>query len=494
MITIRKLIIFLLLPVIICVNGIPKSLHGQTSAQAEYDTINKNKIAVPFNCVLTEAINKAIPYKYKYNITLISYPSQGNLMWYYQNINGIFNQATFDYISARISAGYEPCLAQMSYSGTFPNAYSSVIPSIYYNLSSTDKQRISNNEKNAQNEANQLINSYENNFGAISEKDFDNYDTIYGKYPQGKLDYIIGIIAGSWSGHDSSRLTPLSYSQMRKSPDLNAMLPNMPAKGAPVVENLSVYLDKVSDNDALFDSLSNGLWTIRQLKNNTWHPNDTNGGMKTVNPFTGAVSAGYQVGYQVANSISNIQNDLSNTNKYIDITMHMTKTGNCEIVIVTSWNTGMIDTITYSLPDSVYVDMYPISTGMNDEIIELLYGGFTMVSTSPALWNDRTNTGWYFGYPINQAIKNGTSDVTGYKFISWPPAYDMSSLSDGGTFGYITHLLICNYEKMSITMGDFGNNYTNGTSDIAFPVVSVPQMQQTAYVIGGDFCFPQSEK
>ena len=52
---------------------------------------------------LTSAINQQIAPVLNLSITLIQY--QGDFLWWYQNPNLVFNQGTFDYISARVSPG-----------------------------------------------------------------------------------------------------------------------------------------------------------------------------------------------------------------------------------------------------------------------------------------------------------------------------------------------------------------------------------------------------
>ena len=473
---------------------------SKTSAQlfpvaASNDTSHQHTTAVPFFSVLTDAINKAIVPKYAAPITLISYPSQGDFLWYYQNMNGVFNQGTFDYISAKVSQGQMPYTAALSPSGGFPNAYSTVISSLYYSLSSKDVQKLNNATAQAQMQGMQVVSSYETAFGTITDDQLNVARAQYGDWVKTKLDYVIDVvIAGRWSGHESAGLAPLSYTQMANAPDLTTLLPNLPVSGVTALNNLKIYLNKISTVTTLSDSASNGYWTVQQLKNNTMSPSAANGGAKLVNPNTGAISGGYQVAYNVANSIMDISNDLQNINRSMTIALHIKKVGATTIDIYTAWDETTIDTISYSLPDSVYVNLYPLSSGQSDQIIELVYYGFTMVATGPLQWNDTTNKGWYAAYPINQALKNDTQDITGYKFASWPPPYNMNSYENGGDFGYLSNLLICNYQKVAITMGYSGNATGNGGKPTTTQSMSVPTLQQTAYVIGGSFKFPGTNK
>src|SRR5262249_1385728 len=138
--------------------------------------------------------------KYKAQITLTATSSQGDLMWYYQNSRGVFNSGTFDFVSARVSKGKLPYTADLSPGGGFPNAYSWVISSLYFNLSSRDKLLLNNVTTATQLDATKLINTYETTFGTITDEELDEAHTQYGDWVTDKLSFIIEVIAGGrWS-------------------------------------------------------------------------------------------------------------------------------------------------------------------------------------------------------------------------------------------------------------------------------------------------------
>ena len=58
----------------------------------------------------------------------VQYPAQGDLEWYYFDVNQVFNQGTFDYISGLVSPGNVPGTVQLGASGSFPNGYVQVAP------------------------------------------------------------------------------------------------------------------------------------------------------------------------------------------------------------------------------------------------------------------------------------------------------------------------------------------------------------------------------
>ncbi len=455
---------------------------------------NKNKyVSVPFYLILTNAINKAIESRFKTKITLASYPSQGDLMWYYKNANDYFNQGTLDYISARVYASKTAHLAQLSSSGGYKNVYEWLVSSLYYNISELDQMKINKYNYEANKEANELIECYEKYFGQISQSSLSEAQKKYGKCVASKLDYIIHVIVnGIWSGRDSLSLAPISYFEFYNASEILTLLPNLPEKGEIVIKQLQSYMAKIEDNIPFSDSAAKGNWTIQQLINNVRYPDKNNGGMKTINPYTGSISSTYTVGYSITDSINSIYDTLNSTNRKMEIVVNIRKNKSSKVKIITEWTTEIIDTIIYFIPDSTYIDMNPFPSEQSDENIEIDYFGFTLVNSSPMYWNENTNKGWYFSYPINQAIKNKDMDVTGYKFSSWPAPYNLSPFDSGGEFGYISQLLICKNQKTSITVG------IADTSDKilfnAAPLVNIPQLQQSAYVIGGSFIFPPPEK
>ena len=159
--------------------------------------------------------------------------------------------------------------------------------------------------------------------------------------------------------------------------------------------------------------------------------------------------------------------------------------------------------------------------------VEIIYDGYTMVPVSPLAWQQGTNVGWYYDDPIAAALKNTMNDDTGYRFISATGSkYNLKPFDQGGNFGFLDYLLISNVPTVKITytnadyntfmekwstkvsgnlslfglisLGSFsagasGSTVTKGANNSTFTVtfgpsqeiLSVPQMQKTAFVIGG---------
>jgi len=467
--------------------------------------------------VFTDAINKAISDIYHIEITPIEYSSQGDFMWCYQNVNQIFNEGTFNYISARVIPGTDRETVMLSSAGSLPNAYSQVITSINYTLSTNDAVWLNESQKKATAYQLTVISDYEADFGRITDADMAKAREKYGKWTvNNKFDYIITVVIGvQWSGQEQ----PLTYQEIAGG-DLKKLLPKAPANAERVIADVQYYIDIMKPIKALLEKIQLNSWIIYQLNNNTMNPSDTNGGMKIVNPNTGEVSKGFQTGYTVMRMVSDIEKDLNDKERILRV----------EIPFSNS-NPINQSVLHFSKADSLNYDMQSVPGSSEDITIMLEYQGYTLIPVNPVIWQLTSSTGWYLGYPITEAYKNGKQDVTGFKFVS-EPAYNLGTLSQGGNFGHITNLLVCkcppaitvhyknadckkfkefwdknaegNLTLLSgINLGGYSDytytgNILQGSSNSNFSItfspsqenVGVPLMQSTAYVIGGTFEFP----
>lgn len=152
---------------------------------------------------------------------------------------------------------------------------------------------------------------------------------------------------------------------------------------------------------------------------------------------------------------------------------------------------------------------------MENGVLKMEYYGVTMFNISPKKWDSDSNTGWYNGYPIADAVKNMDPDNKGYHFVM-KPKYNLGSLKDGGDFGFITNLLICDSlvsilsdtkgsilkkspnvlttSNSSLRKNTYNENLIINIKKSISPKLSIPLLEQTATVIGGTFCFPGAEK
>jgi hypothetical protein len=457
---------------------------------------------------LATAINTAIAPIYHTEISLVAYPSQGDFSWWYQNTNEVFNQSTFDYVSARVSPGSVAGTVQLSPSGGFPNAYIQINDDLVYTLGSADLQTLSSALSAASVEAGTIVSDYQTTFGLITTAQMTA--AAVGT----KIDYVVSYVLGSlWSGRAAAGQPPLTYSQMAAAANLLGLLPNMPAAGAQVVADVAAYLRIMAPANALQSKVQLGGWIVEQLRANTSAPSDSNGGMQTVDPNTGIVTQSYQVGYGINRAMSDIQNDLNNVERVLS-------------VVVPSPTAGP-SALRFAHANGVASDVLALPGVNASQSIAIDYQGYTMVPLAPAAWQQATNSGWFYGDPIAEAAANGSGDITGFKFTT-VPAYNLGGFAAGGNLGQLTALLISNYPTVRMTvpqtavsalasavvegssgvlslfglpLGDpsrvtYRPVYARGPTatqvEVTFKasVAQVPTMSQTAYVIGAIVDFP----
>ncbi|HEY2295659.1 MAG TPA: hypothetical protein VGM86_33565 [Thermoanaerobaculia bacterium] len=488
---------------------------------AEYFSALKNKA------------DEAIGSIYKTRITPIEFPAQGDFNWYWQNLNQIFNQGTFDFISARVSPGDIADTAQLSPAGGFPNAYIQVITALEYSLSSTESATLNKAISNASAQAQAIISRYQGIFGQITDAQMKVAQEALGEFAvANKQDYVIGYILGYiWSGRKDEQKPALTYTEMANARDLRKLLPKMPASGVPVLADVTVYLNLIAPVNSLEDQLFLGGWIRNQLRTNTAAPTERNGGMKLVNPNTGGVSPDYQVAYTINAAISQLQNDL-NSDRSFSLSMQVSQASGSSLRVSVDGGAGFTvgSLLRFSLGTQFNYDMTTFQGTSTDCTVEIVYKGFTMAPIAASAWQQATSVGWFYGDPIAEAYRNQSKDVTGFKFVSTPP-YNLGPLAAGGDFGMLTNLLISNIptvrihyrnanfssfkqawsESVSgnltlfgfISLGRFaqgasGSSYKEGSSNSEFTVefgpskevLSVPDLQKTAFPIGGSFDFP----
>lgn len=78
----------------------------------------------------------------------------------------------------------------------------------------------------------------------------------------------------------------------------------------------------------------------------------------------------------------------------------------------------------------------------------MTFPGLTAVNFGPTAFDISTGLGWFWMEPILDAIKNGSSDVSGFKF-SPVPQIDFSA---NGPFGFLTGVAISTYPSIEITV------------------------------------------
>ncbi|MEM7040717.1 MAG: hypothetical protein AAF570_27395, partial [Bacteroidota bacterium] len=386
-----------------------------------------------------------------FNTTLypVQYPTggQGDFMWYYQNINQDFNQKTFDYISANVSPGELDDTIQISSSGGFPNNYDQVLNSIIYSLSSENQAELDAAQKEASTQQQTIIADYQSTYGEITDEQMEEagVDT--------KIDYVVSYQMGYiWSCSEQNGEPPINWTEMAAARNLKDLLPCAPISADTVINDVAIYLNMMAPVNGLQDKVQNGDWTLQSLKTNTEYPSENNGGMKTFDPNTGAVSESYNVGYGISTSLASIQNDLENTSRTIQMTLETSEASGSEVNVSVEGSAGLSigSWLTFSTSAGASYDMSSVEGTSKDAAVSITWEGYSIVPMAPTAWQQATNVGWYYDEVIRQATENGDQDVDGFKWVGDQPPFDMGNVADGGNFGLLTNLLISNYPTISI--------------------------------------------
>lgn len=448
----------------------------------------------------------------------VQYPAQGDFLWNWQNPNQVFNNGTYQYINALVTPGDIPNTVQLSPAGGFANAYVQVLNDIVFSLSKADQQTLTQAQNNASTQAGTIVKDYQASYGPITTAQMTQAGV------SNKVDYVISFVMGSqWSG----ATPPISYTEMATARNLKALLPKAPMGADQIISDVTVYLNLMQPVNGLSNQLQNGAWTIRQLINNASSPSATNGGMQTMDPNTGSTLSGYNEGWAISYDTSSISNDLQNTSRTIEVSMQTSEASGNTLNVNVEGQAGFSigSWLTFDVEGSASYDMSKVQGTSCDASVTIKYTGYSIVPMQPAAWQQATNVGFYYPNVIAQAVANSGQDVTGFKFLNASP-YNLGSISSGGNFGVLTNLLIANYPTVTITyqkadfssfeqswsekvsgnltlfgfiklgsfsQGAYGSSYAEGSDNSSFSVsfsaspqvVSVPQLLQTAYVIGG---------
>ena len=405
--------------------------------------MSESDAGAQFYSALQDKAMAAVKDIFKSPLYPVQYPAQGDFTWNWQNPNQVFNDATYQYVNARVSPGQVPGTVSLSPAGGFANAYVEVLDALVFTLSTDDQGRLSQAQSNATVQAGTVVSDYQTAYGTITDAQMTAAGTT------NKTDYVVGHVLGSvWSG----AATPLSYTEMSKARNLKALLPKAPMGADAVISDVAVYLNIMGPVNGLQDQVQNGTWTLSQLKANAQGPSANNGGMQTFNPTTGAVLPGYNCGWGINTPVSQITNDLQNTGREIAISMSTSQSSGDSLEVSVEGKTGFEvgSWLTFGLEAEATYDMSKTSGTSTDATVEITYAGYSMVATAPAAWQQGTNAGFYYPDPIAQAQANQGKDVTGFSFLN-PPPYNLGSVSDGGDFGVLTNVLVGNYPTVKIT-------------------------------------------
>jgi len=482
-----------------------------------------------FLAALARRANQAIEPIDGLPIVPLEFPDQGDFNWCWESASRAFNQATFDYLSARVLPGTTPGTVRLSPAGGFPLAYSQLLASLAFELSPSDQAALDQAIAGAAREAEAVVRAYEGLFGTISpEAMLEAQEDV--PSVRSPLDYVVAYILGAvWSG----ATPPLSWGSLREARDLEELVPGMPPAASLVPRAASAFLRALGPALDFADALHRGSWTLARLKANTTQPASRNGGMPTVDPHTRRILPA-RVGYAVQRGVAAILNDLDDTERTFEVGLSIVPGTRSRFEVRVDegapFEVDEILSFAEPLADAFGLGALP-GTGPIARMT-LAFAGFALIPIEPSAWRQGDDWGWYSGDPIAEAWHHWTLGVrpTGFHFLSDPRPF---LGDDGRELGRITGLLISNHPTLTLDFeqadsrafqetwkeGACGNlalfgtlplgrhplgshtcAFRPGASNDAFSLIvspspqalSVPSLQQTAYVVGGTFDYPAS--
>ena len=409
----------------------PSLLDGPAvvpAIQPSYTASSSSSAAVPLLQNLTDQATTILSAVLQAPLQPLNCGSQGEFPYYYQNsANLLFNHLTYNWINSSLVAGAEPAQLDLA---DFSNQFISALSKVNYSLSKADQAQLVAAQTSASNQQVALLNAWVQAYGSLPAPQS-------GMQP---IDVITSTIATKWA------VPATTLSAMQASTNLNALLNNTPASGQPIRPVLADWLNAIGSSISLQNAVTMNNAYLAQALSAVQTPTSSNGGLAVDDNKT-------YPAYTISPALTSIINSLSDPSaNQISITMSVSCASQSEYQVSIhgggSFRIPMLDFFLLSCGGSASYFQDQIATSSNQVSIEMTFSGCNLVNFGPAPFNMSTGQYWaYFG-PIEQAIKNGSSDVSGFKFAP-DPGIDFSK---NGPFGFVNGVAIANYPSIKITV------------------------------------------
>ncbi|WP_114785887.1 hypothetical protein [Vibrio tetraodonis] len=367
--------------------------------------------------------------------------------YWYLNDNFIFNQYTYDYISARVLPDKAYGSAELLEGKSFNHAYLQVMSAISYGLNEQTKQQLAEHQKELETLASELVDVYEYAFNPIAPEYIEKANQALEPYKgtvETKLDYVVDYaVAFKWSGHAAKDKPPIAFSKLADANNLSQVLPEMPASGAGVLQKLGLYLHSYQVISAISNGFQHNSSMLKAAISNLQSPIHDSGGIKTFNPVDGSESKDYQPRYDIGISLADITNSLNSPDRTLGLTLYLDPEKAKSAQQALAGSLVFVDDVGRSVDLNSLAKAEPIK-------IEISYQGYVYLPIKKDSLSSDGQSGWYFNDPIWQSIQNQGQDETGYQLIYKPP-FNLGCHNQGGNLAELTGVLIANSPKVMIT-------------------------------------------
>lgn len=349
----------------------------------------------------------------------------GNFPYYWQNPSNLkFNHLTYDWISSNLRAGFTP----VQLDGSFTNYFIQALGAITYQLSTADLNALSQARQNAINEQFAMLSAWQAVYGSIPNA----------TPTQQPIDIIINTIATTWA------TPPTTWTAMQSSTNIDALLNSAPASGQTILPVLQQYLNALGSSISLQNAVSMNNGFVQQALAALQSPTVANGGISADNNFL-------YPAFAMLTPLADILSGLNTSSNTIALSMTVTANSSNGYTVSldknSSINVAASDFFQLFVANNADFFNSLVQTGSAPVQLEMTFPGVVQVNFTPVSIDQSTGQNWYWIMPITNAIANGTSDVSGFKF-SPNPQIDFSAK---GPFGFLNSVAISNYPSVKIT-------------------------------------------
>lgn len=395
-------------------------------------TTNQAQMAADIIKKLYDQANTIISSANSVNLKPIDMGAMGKFPYnWHLNNDTNFNAATYDWINKNtIISGNNNLVSSQD---LFTNLYLKVISAISFSYSTQDSKTLADAIVNSQAKSATLITEWKMTYGSVPQV----------KNGEQVIDAITEFILQNWTTQKG-----VTLKQVQDAIDTDALFDNLPATGATILPAFVDYVSSLGNAAGLIDtsSLSNGM--IRRIKDALLSASPNNGGIvRTDNASTSPLV--YSPAFDVTTRVEDIALGLKNTNANNTVNLNM-------VMSNFSDNTAdvVVNNATYNGVDLGWLFDVGVGTDVNyyketvvksssQITVSMQFTGVTLVEYGPTEFDLVNNKGWYDPTPILEAKKNGTNDVTGFKY---------SGGQDFTQFGFSTAVAIANYPTISVTI------------------------------------------
>jgi hypothetical protein len=350
----------------------------------------------------------------------------GNFPYYWQDpSNLLFNFRTYNWISANLKANSPAAQLDVSF---FTNLYSGALSKIEYFLSSSDLARLRAAAQAGVNEQLNLLNAWQALYGSVPAP----------ADPLQPIDIILNTVMASWTSQ------PTTLLQMQQAPDLGKVLNTAPSSGAVVLQALASYLKVLGSTISLQDAASMYRGYLAQALQATQFPSAKNGGLtisnRTVTPA-----------YAVTPSVGEILSGLNAPNAGLKMNVVVNRTPDTGYSV--AFNGGApkvapsLGFLAITPPNPIFGIAEQVEASAGPVRIEIASEGLTLVNFGPTPYDPATRRNWYWMTPVLDAIRNGNSDVSGFRFSPDP----QTDFGISGPFGFLTTVGITKHPSVAVT-------------------------------------------